>query len=165
MYNFLHYKILLKSYRGLIQYNFHVTLWTLWKLYKTSPFSLVPTTTKPALHDCGMDCILYVFIKICVTVQNVFVSVCFIYACILSCFLVCWSAWLSWRSVWPWTMRTRSYWLSLQSQYLYRSDRPPASGERRCVQKRTHGTLQPERHQALVRSNKAAGEQMKNTMT
>lgn len=124
-----------------------------------STVDLFPTTTKPELHDCDMNCVL--FIEIIVVVQTVFLCVLFIYACVLSCSLVCWPAWLSWRSAWPWTVTTPSYWLSPRSRYLYRSDTPPASGERRCVQRRTHGTLRLVPHQEQVQSNKAAGGKIK----
>lgn len=85
------------------------------------------------------------------------VTECMFHACALSCFLVCWPAWLSWRSVWLWTETIRSCWSSPRSRYPCRSDTPPASGVTHCAQRRTRGTLQPVRHRSLVRANKPEG--------
>lgn len=74
-----------------------------------------------------------------------------------SCPPACWPAWPSWRSAWLWTEKSRSYWLFLQCRCPYRSSRPPACGERRCVQRRTRGRLQPVRHRGLDRSSRPGG--------
>ena len=76
--------------------------------------------------------------------------------CVLSCSLVCCPAWLSWHSAWLWTVMIQSCWPSQRYQCPYRSNRPPASVERHCGQRGTRGTLQPVKHQALVRSSTPA---------
>ena len=125
-----------------------------------SPFSLVLTTAQSNLHD--IICKLYIFIKS--NHCNIAVLMCLLSlnACVLSCRLVCWPAWLSWRSAWPWTGTIRSYWLSPRSRCPYRSDTPPASGERRCVRRGTRGTLRPGHHRAPGLSRRPAGEQREN---
>lgn len=92
---------------------------------------------------------------------NITARVYFLNRWVLSCFPACWPAWLLWRSVWLWTVTIQSCWSSPQSQYPYRSDMPPASGEMHCEQRRTHATLRPVWHQALGRANKPEGKQKK----
>lgn len=82
---------------------------------------------------------------------------------VLSCFPVCCSAWISWRSVSLWTVTIPSCWLSPQNQYPCRSNTPPASDEMRFEQRRTRGTFRPAQRRSMARSSKPAGGQERNT--
>lgn len=139
----------------------HVVFWLNWTLLDTQKRSCLGFTNIPhhsrAWFTRHEGQTMHPHRKYC----NITACVYFVHRWVLSCFPACWPAWLLWRSVWLWTVTIRSCWSSPQSQYPYRSDMPPASGEMHSEQRRTRATLRPIWHQALGRANKPEGKQKK----